>query len=72
MTLNKLYIYISKKNTKFLKKTEQNTEAKKMKKIGVLLRFRLICSSTGLSSLSAFSQLLQVPIASEERKLLLP
>ena len=72
MTLNKLYIYISKKNTKFLKKTEQNTEAKKMKKIGVLLRFRLICSSTGLSSLSAFSQLLQVLVASEERKLHLP
>jgi len=74
MTLNKLYIiYKQKKYKVFFKKNRTKYRSKKNeKKIGVLLRFRLVCSSTGLSSLSAFSQLLQVPVASEERKLLLP
>jgi len=44
MTLNKnfIYIYITMQNTKLKKRTK--LQKQKLKKIGVLPRFRLVCS----------------------------
>jgi len=57
------------KNTKF--KISQNKIQKQIKKMCVLLRVRLVCSSAELSSLLWFSELLQVPTVSEVEDLLL-
>ena len=73
MTLNEktLYIYKLWKKYKVIKKTEQTKETKKMEN-WCASKVLAVGSSIGLWSLLSFSELLQVPIASELDDLLLP
>jgi len=74
MTLKKKTLYIYKlEKYKVIKKIERNTEGKKKYiENGCVSKVLAVGSSTELSSLLSFSELLQVPTASEVDDLLLP
>ena len=52
----KIFIYIYNNEEYKVLKQNKIQKQRKIKKIGVLLSFRLVCSSTGLSSLLSFSR----------------